>query len=407
MAYIEKKRSGSKPYRVRYRGPDGKLRSRSFARRPDAVRFRATVEADMTRGEWVDPRLSKTTFAVWAERWMNAAAHLKPKTRAGYESMLRAHLLPRFGRMPLAGIDVLAIQEWIAAARARGLSASRVRAGYYLLSAMFKTAVGAQYVSRTPCVGIKLPRLPRHEMLFLSAAEVERLAEAAADTVRVSERDEASAEGAEKIRRRHALRTLVYVFAYGGLRWGELAGLRRRHCAQLMRSRIEVSESLAEVSGKLFFGPTKTYQVRSVILPAPVCDMLAKHLQSVPLDPHALVFTAPKEGPLRHGNFRRNVWIPALRRAGLSKGFRIHDLRHTCAALLIASDLQPKIVQTHLGHSSIQVTLDRYGHLYPDAMERVAAVMEEKWHRGLAESRQEKAQDHTAIAKLRRRKPTP
>jgi integrase len=64
--------------------------------------------------------------------------------------------------------------------------------------------------------------------------------------------------------------------------------------------------------------------------------MLSRHLEGVPTDPDALVFTAPGGGPLRLTNFRRRVWVPALRSAGLLERFRIHDLRHTCASLLIA-----------------------------------------------------------------------
>jgi integrase len=70
------------------------------------------------------------------------------------------------------------------------------------------------------------------------------------------------------------------------------------------------------------------------------------------------------------------VWVPALRAAGLPERFRIHDLRHTCASLLIAQGEYPKAMQEHLGHSSIQVTMDRYGHLFPDQSERLAEALE-------------------------------
>jgi hypothetical protein len=84
--------------------------------------------------------------------------------------------------------------------------------------------------------------------------------------------------------------TLVYVLAYGGLRWGEACALQRRRC-DLLRSRVEVVESLAEISGRFEFGEPKTYARRWVRLPRFVADMLAVHLESVPADPDALVFT--------------------------------------------------------------------------------------------------------------------
>lgn len=197
-------------------------------------------------------------------------------------------------------------------------------------------------------------------MLFLSAAQVRDLSEAA-----------------------DGYATLIDVLAYGGLRWGEAAALRRRRC-DLLRGRLEVAESLAEVGAQLHFGPTKTHQARTVALPRFLRDMLAEHFECVPADPEALVFTAPAGGPLRLTNFRRRVWVPALRAVGLPEGVRIHDLRHTCVALLIARGAHPKAVQEHLGHSSIQVTMDRYGHLFPDEKERLADALEAAYREAAA-----------------------
>jgi hypothetical protein len=70
--------------------------------------------------------------------------------------------------------------------------------------------------------------------------------------------------------------------------------------------------------------------------------------------------------------FWHRIWTPSVAAAGLPPNLRIHDLRHTCAALLIARGAHPKAIQTHLGHSTIQVTMDRYGHLFPDEMDRLA-----------------------------------
>ena len=75
---------------------------------------------------------------------------------------------------------------------------------------------------------------------------------------------------------------------------------------------------------------------------------------------------------MRHSNFWRRVWVPAVRSADVPEGLRIHDLRHTCAALLIAEGAHPKVIQEHLGHSSITVTMDTYGHLFPSQMEELA-----------------------------------
>jgi integrase len=279
---------------------------------------------------------------------------LKPKTRAGYDSLLRSHVLPEFGQVPLGRIEPLQVRQWIAALQERGLSASRIRQAYQVLSAALKAAVESGYLPRTPCVGVALPRPPHREMHFLSAAEVTTLATAVPDPYG----------------------TLVHLLAYGGVRWGEAAALRRGRC-ELLRSRIQIAESLAEVGGRLHFGPTKTYQRRTIVVPGFVSDMLVEHLaRDVDPDPQALVFTGSSGGPLRHSNFRRRIWLPALEAARLAEKVRIHDLRHTCAALLIAAGAHPKAIQAHLGHSSIVVTMDRYGHLFPDDMDRLAQQLD-------------------------------
>jgi integrase len=347
-------RLGPRRFKARYRGPDGTERARTFERKADATRFLSSVEADKARGEWSDPRLARVSLAEWADHWLGTTVHLKPKTRAGYESLLRAHVLPAFGRAPLGGIEPVQVRRWVASLVERGMSPSRIRQAYQLLSAMLKAAVQSGYLPRTPCVGVNLPRAPRREMHFLSAAQVAEITEAVPSP--------------------HGL--LIYVLAYGGLRWGEAAALRRGRC-HLLRSRLEVVESVAEVGGRLHLGETKTYQRRTVVIPAFLRDLLAEHLASqVNEGPDSFVFTGPAGGLLRNSNFRRRIWQPAVRALGLPSNLRIHDLRHTCAALLIAQGAHPKAIQAQLGHSSIQVTLDLYGHLFPDDMDRLATQLD-------------------------------
>ncbi|MGH9166343.1 MAG: tyrosine-type recombinase/integrase [Acidimicrobiia bacterium] len=175
------------------------------------------------------------------------------------------------------------------------------------------------------------------------------------------------------------------------LRWGEAVALRRSRC-HLLRSRVEVAESLAEVNGRRYFGEPKTYQRRMVAVPAFLQNRLAAHLASeVEDDPGALVFTSPTGKPIRHGWFYARVWKPALEEACLPEDVRIHDLRHTAASLLIAEGVHPRAVQAHLGHSSISVTMDRYGHLFPSEFEAIAEKLEAVHKRAAAQARPSKA----------------
>jgi integrase len=307
MAHIEKRPDRRKPWRVRYRDPTGRERSKSFLRRIDAERFMATVQADLIRGDWTDPRLSRITVEEWAERWLRTKAHLKPKTLAGYRSNLHAHVMPAFGRYQLRHVDRMAVEEWVAGLQASGLGPSGIRQARQVLNSMLTLAVDAGYLAANPVDGVRTPRQPEPQMLFLDADQVDRLA----NTIQ------------------EPYGTLVYLLAYGGLRWGEAAALRRGRC-DLIRSRIRVAESVSEAGGELHFGPTKNHRSRIVGIPGFLRELLDGHLdQHVPDEPDALVFTSPQGAPLRNSNFRRQVWYTAVERAELPQRLRIHDPRHT------------------------------------------------------------------------------
>lgn len=166
---------------------------------------------------------------------------------------------------------------------------------------------------------------------------------------------------------------LVRLAAYSGLRAGEIEGLRARR-VDLDRRRVEVAEALTEVGGKLVFGEPKTYQRRSAPLPASFAAELAPLVER--LSPDDLVFRAPGGGPIRHHNLYARHFRPVAERIGVPS-LRFHDLRHTYAAWLIAQGAYPRAMMERLGHSSVQVTLDRYGHLLPGLEEGVTAGLDD------------------------------
>jgi integrase len=138
----------------------------------------------------------------------------------------------------------------------------------------------------------------------------------------------------------------------------------------LGRRRIDVHRAFSDVGGHVVLGTPKSHQSRTV----PVPSFLARELAAV-LDgrkPDDLVFTMPGGSRMRLSNWRRATFLPARARAGISDRFRIHDLRHTAASLMIQSGYPPKMLQAIMGHASITTTLDLYGHLYPGDMDRYA-----------------------------------
>jgi integrase len=198
---------------------------------------------------------------------------------------------------------------------------------------------------------VKVAPVPQRELTLISTSALEMLADAVPGPYRA----------------------LIYVLAYGGLRWGEACALRRGRC-DVLRRRLEVMQSLSEVNGRPIFGPTKTYSHRWAKLPRSVAELLAEHIaRYVEPGEDALVFTSPRGGPLRGPNFRRRVWAPALKSTGLPETFHIHDLRHFCASILIRNGASVKAVQSQLGHSRPTVTLDIYTKLFPDDLDSLYA----------------------------------
>jgi integrase len=344
MAHIDRRnRGGTIRYVARYIDPAGRERSKSFTRRTDAQKYLTEIEAAKLKGTWVDPKHGRTRFRDWHEEWWGSVVNLRPSTRLRDETYLRRYVLPRFGDMPLDAIRQREVRAWVAWLLAQGLAPATVVKAYQLLSKVMTAAVDAGMLAQSPCRGVPLPKVEQEEMRYLNPAEI--------------------ADLADKIH--PAYRALVFVGAYGGLRIGELAALRRSR-VDFTAGTVDVAETVNELKGKLVVGPPKTRASRrKVSLPLGVMEELAVHLRA-PGRPTDQVFKAQEGGQLRISNFRRNIWRPAVADANLA-GLRIHDLRHTAVALWIAAGASPKEVAARAGHTSVSFVLDRYGHLFPEA----------------------------------------
>ncbi len=326
-----------------YRDPTGRERVKHHRTRTDADRWLTTVKNQLNRGDYADPNLGRRLFETWAADWLAGTAHVRPKTMAHYESILRIHVLPTFAGQPVAAIAPSDVRRFLSERTAGGAAPGTVRSARKVLRLVMATALADGAIRANPCVGTRVPESPKAEMVFLTAEELETLATSIDD--------------------RYA--TLVRLAAYTGMRAGEICALRVGSI-DLDAGRITVAESVTEVPGHgLYFSEPKTYERRSVTLPGFLADELTAHLENRPEDPTEFVFTSPDGAVLNHKNFYRRMFKPAVEAAGLPAHMRFHDLRHTCAALCIALGAHPKAIQERLGHSSITVTLDRYGHLFP------------------------------------------
>lgn len=392
-----KRADGSTRWEARWRHPTTQeRRERSFRTRALADRWIKTMDADALRRRVHRPAPQRQ--AVQRGRRRLAAV----VDRVGAEDARR--LRDNLGNAPAAGVREAPRLDHHARAR-RGVHTAAVR---------------RRDGRRDRPIGVRrAPRRPQHGR------------PAADDPGQRLHRREASAPDASRDvvpqrrrgrrprrRDRPALQGLHLHGGLHGLARRELGALRRSD-VDLLRGRLAVNQALKDLSSArlpeaergLSFGPTKTHARRTVTLPAFLAKMLDEHLKSRPPETDALVFTMPEGGPVRHTNFYRRYFRPAVDgvparparkvRRGLPSadgkpvyrtipaqeaipgclpaakaGIRFHDLRHTCAALLIGAGAHPKAIQERLGHKSITMTLDRYGHLLPGLGDALAVALD-------------------------------
>jgi integrase len=353
-------------WKARYRDGEGRFHSKTFARKLDAERYLAQVTVDLANQDYIDPRSGKQPFSVVAEQWWATKPARKERVREQYRALLDNHVLPHFGHLPVVSITPTLIRSWAA-----NLGIKPDNAYRNVLKPILEMAVEMNLIRKNPAQGVSLPKWlppaptangphPRTgDPVFLTAEEVDTLAKAVAAM-------------------HEPYGTLIYFAAYTGLRAGEIGALRVKHL-DLLRRRVIVAESVSSVKGKgLTYGTTKNGKTRVVNLPSFLVDALAVWLSvhpardreqpHLPLSPDELVFRSPRGAPLRHTGFYERYFKPAVYQSlppHLHR-LRFHDLRHTCASLLINPPISANAltVAEHLGHSDPSITLRVYSHLF-------------------------------------------
>ncbi|MBI4635684.1 MAG: site-specific integrase [Candidatus Rokubacteria bacterium] len=296
------------------------------------------------------PAITMAEFAAkWDEDYLDVQlrlGRLKESTLVGYRCNLRLHIVPFFGRMRLGDITLPHVREFIKTLLGKGLAPKSVALVMVILKEMLKHAVQWGYLDANPAQYAERPRGEDKELEVLTPPEIRRLL--------------AHAE--------EPFRTLLLCAVLTGMRRGELLGLKWEDI-DLEGHRIHVRRALWK--GK-FVTPKSRRSRRSIDMAPALREALGRLPSRFRGE---LVFCTPTSTPLDADNLMHRDFPRALRRAGLRR-IRFHDLRHTFTSLLIAQGAHPKYIQSQLGHASIQTTLDRYGHLMPDAFEREARKLD-------------------------------
>jgi integrase len=312
------------------------LGDKTYKTKADALAYLSTVEADLVRGSWIDPRDRRMSVAELAASWLSSDPSKRPSTRARDEAIIRLHIAPPIGSATIASISRMRVQdlvnEW-----AMSAAAWTVHRQFNVLRAMFTYAVDNDLLSRSPCRRINLPAIDRGRRRTLRASDV------AAIAMCIDER----------------YRAMVWLGAVAGLRWAEVAGLDAGS-VDTARGVIVVTQQLGR-DGVL--GPPKSASgQRTFSIPKPLIAMLGEHvacLESEKADDSELLFRSTVGSPLSYTNWRRRVWVPAVRLAGL-EGVQFHDLRRAYATAMIFAGVDVKTAQTRLGHADPRMILATY-----------------------------------------------
>jgi integrase len=345
-------------WQARYPGPDGRTRTapRTFARKEEAARYLTLIEAQLIRGEWIDPDRGRVQLRVYAEAWIRERPGLRPRTVELYDLLLRRHIAPYLGDTEVGSLTTPMVRDWRAKLIAGGASEVMAAKAYRLLRAILNTAVDEdEMIRRNPC---RIPGADKEnsaERPALTVAQVLKLADLMPAR----------------------FRALVIVSTFACLRWGEAIALQRQD-VNLTTRVIRVTKSYSELRGSvLTVGPTKSRAgVRSVTYPAFLDPFLSAHLRTFTLDaPDALIFTGARRGVLRRSTFRTQArWQEAARAIGVP-GLHFHDLRHAGNTLAASTGTSLADLMARMGHDSPRAAMI-YQHATADADRAIAAALD-------------------------------
>ncbi len=340
-------------YKVVFLDTEHQQRTKNFHSLREAQAFQGDIRLKKSKNVRIDPAPGRVTVKEFWGHFMKTAA-IRPSTRALYETHGRLYVLPGLGKKQLQSVTMADIKVTLADIRASGKSASTIQAVRRLLHRLFAVAVEEDRIPRNPVSGVEVEKVELREPRFLTQEEVRRIVAEVPDTYRA----------------------LVVFLAFTGLRIGEASALRVKNLDLIART-VRVAENSPEVAGRKYIGPTKTSKPRTVRFGTGLAAILKAHLAAhgAPLDPQSFVFTSPEGGQVRQNNFRKRIFQPAAKRAGIVPVPSVHDLRHTAASLMARAGFSMRDAQEQLGHSHTTMT-DRYTHLFPEDREQKVAALD-------------------------------
>lgn len=344
---------------------DGKRRRKTFYGKTRREAQEQLTAALRTRQQGLPVITERQTIAEFLRRWLRDSARpqLRPLTYVTYEGIVEHHLIPAFGPLQLQALTPQHVQRFLNDRSAAGLAPATVRNILRVLHRSLEIAARWGLVARNVASLVDGPRMVRSEVRPLTPEEARRFLDAVAGD---------------------RLEALYTVALATGLRQGEMLGLRWSG-VDLTRGTITVTTALQLIDGApRLVEPKSATSRRVVVLPAIAVDALRRHRASQ-LEERLrvgeawnaewdLVFAGPTGDPLSSRSLR-DAFKRHLKAAELGDS-RFHDLRHSCASLLLAQGVPARVVMETLGHSSIQMTLNTYSHVMPVLTRQAADSMD-------------------------------
>lgn len=374
--YVRKQKWEKVPWKKRKSQTSGDVKWVA-PNKTDAEKRLAERLAQLNSGEYIEP--TDLTFAQFKDEWMEKYAEvgeIRDSTLTLYRGLFKKHIIPVFGGKPLASIVTRDIQgfkakllkegktvvKWAEGADGQkvketattGLSPQTVKHILRLMRQMFGHAIDWNYLRINPAKKVPNPKIVKKEMDHFNPEEVRLLL--------------------DKVPQRWYAFMLTTIVT--GLRMGEMIAMRWENI-DWNREQYFVKETwLRSREGrKASFAPPKTESSIAPVDLTPTClDGLREHRKAQAAEKleagekyqdQGLVFATPIGTPLDDSHIVKRMFRPTLTEAGL-RTIRFHDTRHTCASLLIYQGESPKYIQKQLRHASVDITFDRYGHLFPD-----------------------------------------
>jgi len=339
-----------------YSRRDGRKIRKTFAREAEAKSWRADALSALKAGTMRAPKPT-TVREAWDE-WHEAAkaGHIrnrsgdgyKPSAVRSYERAMRLRVLPEFGDVRLADLRRPDLQGFVEKLLGEGLNPSTIQVTLLPIRAIYRRVLSRGELAVNPTTGLEMPAVRGGRDRIADPTEAAALLEALP-------RD---------------ARALWATAFYAGLRRGELQALRWSH-VDLAAGVLHVQHGWDEKEGQI---ATKGKNRRRVPIASVLRDYLLEHRLRSDRDVDALVFGVTPQSPFRPDTPQREA-DAAWKQAGLER-ITLHEGRHTAASLYIAAGVNAKALSTFLGHSSITVTIDRYGHLMPGSEEEAAGLLD-------------------------------